>query len=240
METVAETVEDTYEYVTYRVPDFDQLDRLPQVDSLHDVFFTDNNCKGTILPDAYDYSSGWPTLDLSRIPQDDRTALIGQSYAIRLTTDNAFVADPIDGWYENSFYGMYDPTYAFWHYRNEHGDERLAVYIDSTNLPLFLIFATDLGSTEALRLAVEKEIHFPATLVVAANVDYEQSQYLFLSGILYGHDHLTAPLGADYAGRIVTTVGYRDGDSMWLFLDEDGEKAFWFVERMKRQYRLHD
>ncbi len=244
-DTLFETHEDiwldTYEDITYRVPDFDELDRLPHVGSLHEVFFTDTNRKGTIPDGAYDYSSGWPTLDPSRIPQDDRSALIGESFAIRLTTENLYVAEAVDGSYENSYYSLYEPTYVFWHYRNERGEERLAVYVDSSNIPLFLIYATDLGSTEALRLAMEQAIYFPATLVAAANVDYRNSESLFLSGALSGHPLVTEPLGDPYRTTVATAVGYgQQHDITHLFLDEQGDKAFWFVERMKQQYGLRD
>ncbi len=227
----------TAEYTTYRIPDFDEISRLPDVGSLHEYFFTDTNRKGSIPDDAYDYSSGWPTVDPSRMPQDDRSAFLGESFAIRLTTENLYVAEPIGGPYENSYYSLYEPTYAFWHYRNAHGDERLAIYIDSTNIPLYLVFATDLGSTEVLRQVAETGAAFPATLVDAANVDYAQSQYLFLSGALSGHELVQAPLPST---RLVPSCGYRDGDAMCLFLDEAGDKAMWFVERMQQQYGLRE
>ena len=126
--------------------------------SLPDFFLDEVNRKGKLIisPDAPIVPPGTP-VDPAEVPESDRTALYGKAYRFRLTAD-----EPSD-----HFYFQFNTK-----------TKQLAAVVPCSNLPLLLIFQTDVeNGAELVRMAREGE-YLTATLLYARNLANDQLMYL--------------------------------------------------------------
>jgi hypothetical protein len=134
--------------------------------SLPDFFLDEVNRKGKLIIspdvpidapiDAPIVPPGTP-VDPAEVPESDRTALYGKAYRFRLTAD-----EPSD-----HFYFQFNTK-----------TKQLAAVVPCSNLPLLLIFQTDVeNGAELVRMAREGE-YLTATLLYARNLANDQLMYL--------------------------------------------------------------
>ncbi len=177
------------------------------------IFYGLGNFKGRVYDEnrkEVDILEWTDRIDPSWVSQENvYDAELGNRYAVYLTPDQYD--------YSNNVSKKYNPyfsnTYAYCHYVNDAGEERLAIYLDYPALPRVLLFATDLGSTEALRIAVDEGRPIPATLLSVSNVSPYWSCRLFVEE---GFADLPAqlewmrsqPLEAPYTTEVSPSCGH--------------------------------
>lgn len=116
-------------------------------------FLTDLNLNGSLYPSEEMVPPG--TLpELDEIPPYDQD-LIGEKVSITLAGDQL----------RTSFY-----------YRSGE-NERLALVIGEFNIPLLMVFETNLGGVEALCQKLAAEESFEATILAAVNISFQEGMY---------------------------------------------------------------
>lgn len=172
-------------------------------------FLTDVNYNGSILPGGELDAPGTPP-DVELIPPADQS-MLGQTVSIILAQEQQAIP----------FCYVCDKTT---------GTERLAVILENVNIPLLIVFETDLGGVSGLCGVIRTEREFSATILAMVNISFYPEAFYAYNACTgtYGLNaseiiDISAPAETEhgvYLG-IVGTAYSRDGE-LWCMLKGTG------------------